>query len=315
LNIVTKEGAISMSISPTMHHARSHPSRLCSHGKPSGPEPRGWIKGIDHAVWQVADVDRCVEVLVERMGFPLLRSLVCTEDLRFADVNFGGLATRLVDSRDPERDLAFEGRLVALAFESASPLPEAVAELRQRGFSSGAIHRAAASSDNAVSSAFSGFRFSLIRGVAQPEETSLTAAVILIDRLECSPGGEGDSELFAQSPACHFGVDGVRFVTAEVESEGGLDRWRRFLLQKHHAPAGEWRFGSGPSLRVILGSEDRFSSLTMDCLDLSLVAQQLKSCGISTYCCRGARLVLPSDTGGLALRFVSSERRISNDDL
>jgi hypothetical protein len=54
------------------------------------------------------------------MGFPLLRSTVCTEDLRFADLNFGGLATRLAESLDPERDPAFEGRLVALAFESAS---------------------------------------------------------------------------------------------------------------------------------------------------------------------------------------------------
>lgn len=304
-----------MSISPTIHHVRPAQSRACSHGKLRVPKPRGWIKGIDHAVWQVADVDSCVEILVERMGFPLLRPPVCTEDLRFADVNFGGLATRLVENLSSERDPSFEGRLVALAFESTSSLPEIIAEVRQRGFSPGDIHRASASPNHAVNSPFSGFRFSLIRGVAQPEDTSLTAAVILIDRLDQGPDEERDSELFAQSPACHFGIDGVRFVTAEVESEVGLDRWRQFLFQKRHSSAEEWQFAGGPSLHVILGSQDRFSSLTIECLDLSLIAHQFKSCGVSTYCCRGARLVLPSDTGGLALRFVNSERRPSNGSL
>lgn len=95
--------------------------------------------------------------------------------------------------------------------------------------------------------------------MAQPEDVSLTAAVILIDRLDYSLGGERGSELFAQSPACQFGVDGVRFVTAEVESDGGLERWRRFLF-KNAIP----RPGSGSSAadrRYVSSSGPRTGSL------------------------------------------------------
>lgn len=282
--------------------------RRCAHkrhsrsfrGQPS-------ITRIDHAVWQVADINRCIEVLVERLGFPLLRPCIETSDLRVAEVEFGGMSVRLVENR-LRHDPAFSGNLMVVAFETSTPLAEAAAVLRARGFSTSEIHRAADRLTGGSGKQSPEFDFTLVRGVAQFDQASLTAAVVLMQWIRQS-GQERHYLLFAQSTARHVGVIGVESLTAEVEDESGVDRWRRFLSLSGPAKFEPSKLQAGPSLQVIPGSKDGFSSLTIGCHNLASVMRNVASCELAGFYCQGEFLLDPLDTGGIALRFVDVTKK------
>lgn len=280
----------------TKEHARRARCRSLLRGEEQNG--RDLISRIDHAVWQVGNLEQCVEVFAGRLGFPLLRSCTDTTDLRFVELDFGGLPVRLVENRLGS-EVAAMANLMVVAFESRRPLTEATNVLRQRGFTAGQIHTAISERPDIAN-----FRFSLIRGIAQLDQASLTAAVVLTEFLEPS----GLRTKFVDSTIHHAGIAGIDSITAEVEDEAGLLRWQKFFGNEGPVSQQASGFLIDPSLRVVAGSRDGFSSMAIGCYDLLRSARNFETCGVSGYCCRGEILLDPSETGGLALRLVDCNR-------
>ena len=246
---------------------------------------------IDHVVWSVPNLDQAIEQFVERMGFPLLYGPSEGEPaMRVADIGLGSAWIRLVEyphwpSSQP----------ISLALRSSMPLDDAEICARQRGFESGGVFVSSGRDDSRLPL----ISFVLLRGVVSP-----TASGVLLVKYFHKVQAQRVSECvrFFDSPAAAYGVLGLTSVRAEVSVEDGVDRWTRLLGQEPGSCRNCWKLAEGGIVEVVLGSEDRISSLVLHAANTRVLQGAWRDTGIASKLCDETLMVEPSSSAGLRLQ-------------
>jgi len=243
---------------------------------------------IDHVVWSVPYLDQAIEQFVERMGFPLLYGPSEGEPaMRVADIGLGSAWIRLAEY--PHWP---SGQPISLALRSSMPLDDAEICARQRGFESGGVFVSSGRDDSRLPL----ISFVLLRGVVSP-----TASGVLLVKYFHKVQAQRMSSVSASSTALGaYGGLGLTSVRAEVSVEDGVDRWTRLLGQEPGSGRNCWKLSEGGIVEVVLGSEDRISSLVLQAANTRVLQGAWRNPGIASKLCDV--VVEPSSSAGLRLQ-------------
>jgi len=91
-------------------------------------------------------------------------------------------------------------------------------------------------------------------------------------------------------------------VRAEVSVEDGVDRWTRLLGQEPGSGRNCWKLSEGGIVGVVLGSEDRISSLVLQAANTRVLQGAWRDTGIASKLCDETLMVEPSSSAGLRLQ-------------